>query len=66
MKGGAILKEHKAEGGVSILVLRGRIRIKVDANDVELGQSQMMVLNPGARHSVEALEEAAFLISISG
>ena len=66
MKGGAILKEHKAEGGVSILVLRGRIRIQVDANDVELGQSQMMVLNPGARHSVEALEEAAFLISISG
>jgi len=66
MKGGTTLKGHKAEGGVSILVLRGHIRIKVDTNDVELEQSQMMVLNPGARHSVEALEETAFLISISG
>jgi NADH:ubiquinone oxidoreductase subunit F (NADH-binding)/quercetin dioxygenase-like cupin family protein len=65
-KGGAILKEHKAEGGVSILVLRGRIRIKVDTNDIELEQSQMLVLSPGARHSVEALEDSAFLISISG
>ena len=66
MKGGATLKEHKAEGGVAILALRGRIRINVDTNDVELEQSQMMVLSPGSSHSIEALEDAAFLISISG
>ena len=50
MRDRAILKEHKAQDDVSILVLRGRIRIKVDTNDVELEQSQMMVLNLGARH----------------
>jgi NADH-quinone oxidoreductase subunit F len=66
VKAGAVLKEHKAEGNVSIHVLRGRICIKVDDNTAEFEQSQMMILNPGVRHSVEALDETAFLISISG
>jgi quercetin dioxygenase-like cupin family protein len=44
----------------------GRIRVNVDDNIVELVQSQMMILNPGVRHSVEALDETSFVISIAG
>ena len=64
MKAGALLKEHKAQGNVSIQVLHGRVRVSVDDNTVELEQNQMMILNPGVRHSVEALDDAAFTISI--
>jgi NADH:ubiquinone oxidoreductase subunit F (NADH-binding)/quercetin dioxygenase-like cupin family protein len=65
MKAGAVLKKHKAEGTVTIQVLHGRIRVNVDDNTVELEQSQMMSLTPGVRHSVEALEKTALVISIS-
>jgi len=65
MKAGALLKEHKAEGNVSIQVLHGRVRVSVDDNKVELEQNQMMILNPGVRRSVEALDDTAFTISIA-
>jgi NADH:ubiquinone oxidoreductase subunit F (NADH-binding)/quercetin dioxygenase-like cupin family protein len=65
MKAGAVLKEHKADGNVSIHVLRGRIRVKLDHNTAELDQGQMMILSTGVIHSVEALDETAFVIFIS-
>jgi quercetin dioxygenase-like cupin family protein len=65
MKTGTVLKEHKAEGNVSIHVLRGRIRVNVDQNTEEIEEGQMMVLNRDVRHSIKALDETAFLISIT-
>ena len=65
MKAGAVLKEHKADGNVSIHVLRGRIRVKLDHNTAEFEQGQMMILSAGVSHSVEALDETAFVILIS-
>jgi NADH:ubiquinone oxidoreductase subunit F (NADH-binding)/quercetin dioxygenase-like cupin family protein len=65
MKAGTVLKEHKAEGNVSIHVLRGRIRVNVDQNTEEIEEGQMMVLNRDVRHSIKALDETAFLISIT-
>jgi len=50
---------------VSIHVLRGRIRVKLDHNTAELDQGQMMILSTGVIHSVEALDETAFVIFIS-
>src|SRR5439155_17362963 len=66
MKAGAVLKEHKADGGVTIHVLRGRICINVDQRALELEQNQMVIFNAGVVHSVEALGETVLLISISG
>ena len=65
MKAGAVLKEHKADGNVSIHVLRGRVRVKLDHNTAEFEQGQMMILSAGVFHSVEALDETAFVIFIS-
>jgi len=65
MKAGAVLKEDKAEGNVSIQVLNGRIRINVDHNAIELEQGEMIIVNPGVRHSAEALDASAFVIFIS-
>ena len=65
MKAGAVLKEHKAEGNVLIHVLRGRIQFTLDHSTVEFEQGQM-ILNPGVRHSVTALDESAFVIFVAG
>ena len=65
MKAGAVLKEHRAEGNVSIQVLRGSLRLRIDQDLMELKESEMAVLNPGVSHRVEALMETAFLISIA-
>jgi len=64
MKTGAVLKEHQAEGNVSIQVLHGRIRLNLDQDTLELNEGEMMILNPGVRHSVEALDETAFVMNI--
>ena len=66
MKAGAVLKEHKADGDVTIHVLRGRVSINVEQRALECEQSQMVILNAGVVHSVEAFDETALLISISG
>ena len=66
MKAGAALKEHRAEGNVSIQVLSGSLHLRIDQDALELHASQMAVLNPGVSHSVQAGMETAFLISISG
>ena len=58
--------EHKADGDVTIHVLRGRICINVDQRALELEQNQMVIFNAGVVHSVEALGETVLLISISG
>jgi quercetin dioxygenase-like cupin family protein len=65
MKAGAVLKEHNADGNVSIHVLSGRIRVRLDQNTAEFEQGQMMILSPGVSHSVEALADPAFVICIS-
>jgi len=66
LKAGAVLKEHTAEGNVSIHVLRGAIRVTVDHHAAEFEQGQMVVLNRDVRHSIEALDKTAFLHSIAG
>jgi quercetin dioxygenase-like cupin family protein len=65
MKAGAVLKEHRAEGNVALHVLLGSVRIMADDNTSEIESGQMMLLNPGAPHSVQALEETAFMMFIS-
>jgi quercetin dioxygenase-like cupin family protein len=65
MKAGTVLKEHRTEGNVAIHVLRGSIRIVADGNTGEVEPGQMMFLSPGAPHSVEALDETAFVMLIS-
>jgi quercetin dioxygenase-like cupin family protein len=65
MKAGAVLKEHRAEGNVALHVLQGSIQIEADGNTGQVEQGQMMILSPGAPHSVQALDETAFLMLIS-
>jgi len=64
LKRGARLDEHKTAGPVTIHALSGRLRFTVEGNDRELGAGDLLAIEPGVPHSVEALEESAFLMTL--
>lgn len=65
MKANSQMKEHHADARISIETVRGRIRLKLPDETVEMGSGELMCLESGIQHDVEAIEESAFLITIS-
>ena len=65
MKAGTLMQEHKADARLSIHALSGRLLIKLEARTVELAAGHLLVLEKALSHDVHALEESAFLLSIS-
>lgn len=62
---GARMNEHHADGTISVQVLSGRLRINVAGHPHELSAGNLFTLGASIRHDVEALEDAAFLLTIS-
>lgn len=60
---GRDLSEHDNPGEAMLHVLRGRVRMTAGADSWELGAGTHMVI-PQHRHSVVALEDAAFLLTV--
>jgi quercetin dioxygenase-like cupin family protein len=48
-----------------VQVLKGRIRIGIDGNGYELSAGGLLTLGASIKHDVEALEDSAFLLTIS-
>lgn len=65
MKAGTQMNEHQAEGRVSIHHLLGKIRIHLPDKKVSLSAGQLLVMDCGVLHDVEAVEESAFLLTIA-
>jgi quercetin dioxygenase-like cupin family protein len=65
MKAGSRMRQHKAEGRVSIQQLKGQVRIHLGDRKVSLSAGHLLVLDCGVLHDVEALEESALLLTIS-
>ena len=65
MKAGKKMSEHHVDARISIYALEGRIRVHLPDQKVELAASELMALEYAIPHDVEALEESAFLITIS-
>jgi quercetin dioxygenase-like cupin family protein len=65
MKAGSRMCQHKAEGRVSIQQLHGQVCIYLADRKVNLSAGHLLVLDCGVLHDVEALEESAFLLTIS-
>jgi|SRR5215831_17321220 len=65
MKPGSKMNEHHVDGRVSVQLLQGRTRVRLPDQDVEIRAGDLLVLEYGLLHHVEALEESALLISIS-
>lgn len=65
MRGGAQLKEHKVAGPISVQALAGHIRLRTADDVVDLQAGQIMTLLASIAHIVEAVEESAFLLTIT-
>lgn len=65
MKAHTHMNQHRAEGRVSIQQLRGETCVRLRDREVTLKAGSLMVLDVGVLHDVEALEECAFLLTIS-
>jgi quercetin dioxygenase-like cupin family protein len=65
MESGSTLKEHHADGSITVQVLRGEIRFRVQDREHWLRTGEMLTLGPSIRHSVESVGDCAFLLTIS-
>jgi quercetin dioxygenase-like cupin family protein len=61
----ATMQEHHADGTISIQVLRGAIQINVKGRKLDLPTGHLLTLDPSIKHNVEAVEDSAFLLTIS-
>jgi quercetin dioxygenase-like cupin family protein len=64
LKAGAVIPEHQAQATGSLQVIAGRVRLLFAARGVELSTGQLIAIEHGARHSVEALEESALVLTL--
>lgn len=58
------LAEHDSPGEATILVLTGKLAL-ICGEDSWKGSTGDMLIIPAARHSVEALEDVAFLLTVT-
>ena len=65
MEPGAKMKEHHADGTVSVQVLKGRVRLGAQGTNHELPSGNVLTLGASIKHDLEALEDAAFLLTVS-
>lgn len=64
MKSGSQWQEHKTESRIIVQVIEGHIRFSLKERAWELRKGELLVLEPGIPHSVEALAETAFLLTL--
>jgi quercetin dioxygenase-like cupin family protein len=65
MERGAGIKEHHADGTISVQVLKGSIRFTAEGIARDLCPGNILTLGASIKHEVEALEESALLLTIS-
>ena len=61
----AEMKEHTADGIISVQVLEGQIQFTTSEQSVELSKGQMLALHKGLPHRVLAKEETIFLLTLT-
>lgn len=64
MAAGARLSEHENPGEATVLVLHGRVRLSAADVSWEAHRGDLLIM-PDNRHSLEALEESAVLLTVA-
>jgi quercetin dioxygenase-like cupin family protein len=65
MRAGAELNEHAAPGPIVIQPLRGRFAVLVNGDPREIAVGTLLGVEGGIRHTVRAIEDGAFLLTIA-
>ncbi|MFF4397172.1 cupin domain-containing protein [Streptomyces sp. NPDC001480] len=61
---GTALAEHESPGDATLLVLRGRVKLTSGDTSWE-GRTGDLIAVPEARHSLQAIEDAAVLLTVA-
>jgi quercetin dioxygenase-like cupin family protein len=61
---GSVLAEHENPGEATLIVLEGRVRLVAPTATWEGRQGDLIII-PAARHSLEAVTDAAVLLTVA-
>ena len=61
----AVLARHTTNGILSVQVLEGKINFITDVKSVELEKGQMVALHKDEPHSVTAIKESVFMLTLA-
>lgn len=65
MDEGAVMREHSADGTVSIQPVEGELAVTVQGEDKHLKTGGLLVLASGVPHEVKAKTAAVFVLQVS-
>lgn len=65
MKAKSRMHEHRATARISVQTITGHIRLRLPERTVDLPAGHLLALDQCLPHDVEALEDSAFLLSMS-
>lgn len=66
MPAGDALREHDADGVVSVQVLEGRASLTAEGQAITLKPRELVLFQPGVRHDLQAEAQALVLLTITG
>jgi quercetin dioxygenase-like cupin family protein len=61
---GMTIHEHQAEGPITVSVAQGSILFKAEGKERVLRSGDLLTLESGIPHQVEALEDSAFVLTV--
>jgi quercetin dioxygenase-like cupin family protein len=64
MPAGKVISDHKATGEIIVQCLEGKIAFTAMGKTEELAAGQMLYLAAAEPHSVRAIEDSSFLLTI--
>lgn len=62
---GTVMEEHATAGIISVQVLEGELNFSTDKVAIILKQGEMVALHEGLDHSVKAIKESVFLLTLT-
>jgi quercetin dioxygenase-like cupin family protein len=65
MHAGTLMESHRADAPISLQVIEGRLKFSTDSEFLVLRKGQVLTLQAGIRHKIEALKESAFLLTLA-
>lgn len=65
LRAGSVIREHRTDARISVQALTGHARLRLPDRVLDLPAGRVAALDRGIPHDVEAVEDSAFLLTLS-